>query len=90
MKKVICVLSSILITLSITSSVKVFAQTASVSTKNYTVQSGDSMWKICNKFQTGISEVVSLNPQISNPNNIFPGSVLKIPNIDAIKAINIV
>jgi len=84
MKKAISGLLSLLFTFSMVSNVSAATVTA---TKNYTVQSGDSMWKICNKFQTGISEVVSLNPQISNPNNIYPGRILRIPNIDAIKAI---
>jgi len=89
MKRLISVLSSMLLTIAVAGNVRASAQTTimTVSTKNYTVQNGDSMWKICNKFQVGVSEVISLNPQISNPNNITPGNVLKIPNLDVIKAI---
>jgi uncharacterized YkwD family protein/spore coat assembly protein SafA len=87
MKKVVSVLLSIVITLTLVSNVKASEQTAIVATKSYTVQSGDSIWKICNRLQVGIPEVISLNPQLSNPNNIVPGAILKIPNLDAIKAI---
>lgn len=53
----------------------------------YTVQSGDTMWKIAVKYQIGISELIKANPQLSNPNLIRPGQVINIPNMDDIKAI---
>ena len=87
MKKVISGLLSMLFTFGMVSNVSALTQISNMATKNYTIQSGDSMWIICNKFQVGISEVVSLNPQISDPNNIYTGRTLAIPNIDAIKAI---
>ncbi|MBC8061478.1 MAG: LysM peptidoglycan-binding domain-containing protein [Clostridiaceae bacterium] len=87
MKKVISIILSILLTTTMVSNVKASTQTANISTKNYTVQNGDSMWKICDKFQVGVSEIIGLNPQISDPNQIRPGNILKIPNLDAIKAI---
>ena len=37
------------------------------------------MWKIASKYQIGTSEVISANPQISNPNLIYPGQVRSIP-----------
>jgi uncharacterized YkwD family protein/spore coat assembly protein SafA len=37
------------------------------------------MWKIASKYQIGTSEVINANPQISNPNLIYPGQVLTIP-----------
>lgn len=33
----------------------------------YTVKSGDTMWKISQKYNMSYSDLVSLNPQISNP-----------------------
>ncbi|MBO4896877.1 MAG: LysM peptidoglycan-binding domain-containing protein [Clostridia bacterium] len=48
----------------------------------YTVQSGDSLWKIATKFETGISELKSANPQIKNAALIYPGDVLTIPSSD--------
>jgi uncharacterized YkwD family protein/spore coat assembly protein SafA len=52
----------------------------------YTVQSGDSIWKIAVKYQTGISELLAQNPQISNPNLIYPGQKLTIPAQSSVKA----
>ncbi|MCX7710548.1 MAG: SafA/ExsA family spore coat assembly protein [Clostridia bacterium] len=63
-------------------SVTAFAQNTA-----YTVQPGDSMWKIAVKFQVGLSEIKSLNPQIKNPAMIYPGQKLTIPNISDVKAI---
>lgn len=51
----------------------------------YTVQSGDSMWKIAVKYQVGVSEIISSNPQVKNPALIYPGQKLTVPNLDAIK-----
>ena len=51
----------------------------------YTVKSGDSMWKIATKYQIGLSEIISSNPQIKNPSLIYPGQKLTIPTIDAVK-----
>ena len=56
-------------------------------TYNYVVKSGDSLWKIAQANETGISELVMLNPQISDPALIYTGSVLKIPDIREIKNI---
>lgn len=50
---------------------------------SYTVEPGDSMWKIAVKYQVGLSEIRSANPQISNPNLIYPGQVLTIPTTDS-------
>lgn len=52
---------------------------ASAANLSYTVIKGDTMWKIASKYQIGTSEVISANPQISNPNLIYPGQVLSIP-----------
>jgi uncharacterized YkwD family protein/spore coat assembly protein SafA len=45
----------------------------------YTVKSGDSIWKIAVKHQTGISEILAKNPQIKNPSLIYPGQKITIP-----------
>ena len=49
----------------------------------HTVISGDSMWKIAVKYQVGLDEIISANPQISNPALIYPGQVLNIPQTDS-------
>lgn len=45
----------------------------------YTVKSGDSMWKIAVKYQVGVSELIKANPGIKNPNMIYPGQKVNIP-----------
>lgn len=87
MKKIALALATVFLTFGFQGNVEAMQQPVGSNTINYVVQSGDSMWKICNKFQVGVPEVIALNPQISNPNNINPGNILKIPNIDATKAI---
>lgn len=49
----------------------------------HTVTSGDTMWKISVKYQTGLSEIINANPQIEDPALIYPGQVLTIPGKDA-------
>lgn len=51
----------------------------------YTVQPGDSLWKIAVRYQVGLSEIISANPQFKNPALIYPGQKVTIPNYDAIK-----
>lgn len=43
------------------------------------VVSGDTMWKIAVKYEVGLSEIKSANPQIANPDLIYPGQILNIP-----------
>ncbi|MFB3162002.1 SafA/ExsA family spore coat assembly protein [Neobacillus sp. 179-J 1A1 HS] len=53
----------------------------------YTVQPGDTLWKIAVRYQVGISEIISANPQFKNPNLIYPGNKVTIPSYDATKSI---
>ena len=50
---------------------------------SHTVKSGDTMWKIAVQYEVGLSEIKSANPQIQNPDLIYPGQVLNIPTTDA-------
>lgn len=52
----------------------------------YTVKSGDSIWKIAVKHETGINEILSKNPQVKNPSLIYPGQKLTIPSPSSVKA----
>lgn len=49
----------------------------------HTVVLGDTMWKIALRYQVGLSEIKDANPQISNPNLIYPGQKLNIPTTDS-------
>ena len=63
-------------------SIGVFVISTSAAT-THTVVSGDSMWKIAVKYQVGLSEIKAANPQISNPDLIYPGQVLTIPTTES-------
>ena len=54
---------------------------------NYTVQTGDSMWKIASKYEVGVDEIIAENTGVTNPSVIYPGQVLKVPTINDIKAL---
>ena len=56
---------------------------ASAAPLTHTVVKGDTMWKLAVKYQVGTSEIIDANPQISNPNLIYPGQVLTIPQPDS-------
>jgi LysM repeat protein len=47
-------------------------------TQQYTVQPGDTLYRIAQRFGVTVDEIVRLN-NISDPNLIFPGQVLLIP-----------
>lgn len=50
---------------------------------SHTVVPGDTMWKIAVKYEMGVSEIKAANPQIANPDLIYPGQVLNIPANDS-------
>lgn len=56
-----------------------WAPQALAATESYTVQRGDSMWKIAVKYQVGVSEIIAANSQVKNPNMIYPNQKLNIP-----------
>lgn len=76
MKKIIC-LCAALLTLSLC------VISASAADLTHTVAKGDTMWKLAVKYRVGTSEIIQANPQISNPDLIYPGQVLTIPQLDA-------
>ncbi len=49
---------------------------------SHTVQRGDTMWKLAVRYEVGTSEIISANPQVANPDLIYPGDVLTIPETD--------
>ena len=54
---------------------------ASAANLTHTVVTGDTMWKLAVKYQVGTSEIISANPQVANPDLIYPGQVLNIPQL---------
>ena len=45
----------------------------------YTIVSGDTMFEIAKRYNISLTALIAANPQIANPNRIFPGQVLCIP-----------
>lgn len=48
----------------------------------HTVVRGDTMWKLAVKYEVGTSEIIAANPQVKNPDLIYPGDRLVIPTLD--------
>lgn len=56
---------------------------AVTANKTHTVQSGDTLWGIAKKYYGNGSQypkIMSANPDIKNPNLIYPGQVFTIPS----------
>jgi spore coat assembly protein SafA len=47
--------------------------------QGYRVEHGDTLGAIATRFGVGLNALVSANPQIANPNRIYPGDQLTIP-----------
>lgn len=81
MKKVLSVLTAVCLIMAMSFS---FGLMASADTKTtHTVVAGDTMWKIAVKYQVGVREIIGANPQVSNPDLIYPGQKINIPTVDA-------
>jgi uncharacterized YkwD family protein/spore coat assembly protein SafA len=51
--------------------------------QTHKVEKGDTMWKIAVRYEVGLSEIISANPQITNSALIYPGQILNIPSLSA-------
>ena len=45
----------------------------------HTVESGDTMYKVADKHGVDLEQLIEANPQVKNPDLIYPGDVLNIP-----------
>ena len=84
MKKIICFLL-VAATLCCVFSVCTSAEDeipAAVTTVTHTVVPGDTMWKMAVRYHVGLSEIISANRHIQNPDLIYPGDTLYIPLTD--------
>lgn len=59
------------------------ALTTNAAALSHTVVRGNTMWKLAVQYQVGTSEIISANPQVTNPDLIYPGQVLTIPTLDS-------
>lgn len=55
-----------------------FASSTSAASNVYTVQKGDSLWTISQKYNVSFQEIVKLN-NLKNPNLIYPNQKIKLP-----------
>ncbi|MFL8939098.1 SafA/ExsA family spore coat assembly protein [Rossellomorea oryzaecorticis] len=55
--------------------------------QSYQVKKGDTLWKISKKFRVGLSEIIDANPQLSNPDLIYPGQEINIPRLKSVKSV---
>lgn len=45
----------------------------------YTIQSGDSLYQLATKFGIPLAELIAANPQLQNPDLVYPGQIIAIP-----------
>lgn len=45
----------------------------------YTVKKGDTLWGIAKRYGVSLTELIAANPQIKNPNLIYPGNEVRLP-----------
>ncbi|MDD3693556.1 MAG: SafA/ExsA family spore coat assembly protein [Oscillospiraceae bacterium] len=72
MKKLISTFAALIISLTIGFGV-------AAQGKTHTVVRGDTMWKIAVRYEIGVSELIKANPGIKNPNLIYVGQKIYIP-----------
>ena len=55
------------------------APPAAQSGRAHTVRKGDTLWGIARQYGVGLTALIRANPQIKNPNLIYPGEEVKVP-----------
>jgi len=45
----------------------------------HTVARGENLWALSSRYGVKLEELTALNPQIKNPNLIYPGEAVKVP-----------
>lgn len=55
------------------------SQSASSYSGTYVVRKGDTLWGIAGRYGVALTALIAANPQIKNPNLIYPGETVVIP-----------
>ena len=55
------------------------AAAESAAAETYTVRKGDTLWGIAKRYDVTLAALIAANPQIKNPNLIYPGDKVLIP-----------
>lgn len=63
--------------------VSALSLTTTAIAATHKVEAGESMWKIAVKYQVGLTEIKEANPHIKNPELIYPGDIITIPEKDS-------
>lgn len=71
-KTTLIIIALLALTLSVTA--------VSASATDHTVVKGDSMWKIARSYGISLEELIKANPQVKNPDLIYPNDKLYIPD----------
>ena len=45
----------------------------------HTVRKGDTLWAVAGQYGVELAALLRANPQIKNPNRIYPGEAVKVP-----------
>ena len=48
--------------------------------RDYIVRPWDTLWDLAEEFETTVKTILDLNPQIKNPNLIYVGQKIRIPD----------
>ncbi|WZL74201.1 SafA/ExsA family spore coat assembly protein [Clostridiaceae bacterium 35-E11] len=59
---------------------------AEASSRIHYVASGDTLWKIAQRYQVGLSEIIQSNKHLENPDWIYPGMQVQIPDVESGRA----
>lgn len=52
--------------------------TAAGQARYHTVVRGDTLWALAGQYGVSLEELIALNPQIGNPNRIYPGQKVRV------------
>jgi spore germination protein len=46
---------------------------------DYTIQTGDTLWSLAQRFGTSVEEIMFYNPQITDADHIYVGQTITLP-----------